>query len=123
MVGLQLSANAPATLRKYRAGWQRWLTWALFKSCIPVIYAEPLYVALFLADLPKAAKENFRDFSSLEGVSYSIASVYKVAGFQISPTEQPFVNSTLEGGRCSLAQSIRPKETLPLESVQSVATH
>ena len=107
---LQFGAKAPATLAKYRACSLRWRSWALSKSCISVIPAEPLHVALFLADPSKAATENFLGFSSLEDEAYSIASVHKLTGFQISPTDHSFINSALEGARRSLAKPIRPKE-------------
>ena len=55
LVNLQFDAKAPATLRKYRAGWLRWRSWAFSKFCVPVIPFEPLHVALILTDLTKSA--------------------------------------------------------------------
>ncbi|XP_068706852.1 uncharacterized protein [Montipora foliosa] len=123
LVNLQFGAKAPATLRKYRAGWLRLRSWALSKFGVPVIPAEPLHVAWFLTDLRNSARKNSVGFSSSEGAVYSIACVHRLAGFHLSPADQPFVKSTLEGARRSLEKPIRPKEPLSLELVQRVASH
>ena len=125
LVHLRRGAKAPATLRKYRGGWLRWRAWALSKFSIPLILPQPLHLALFLTDLTNTAKENCLGFSSLEGAVYSIAYAHKLAGFHMSPTDHPFVKSTLKAARRSLPKPVRPKENffLSLELVQGIASH
>ena len=93
------------------------LTWALSKLGFPLIPDERLHVALFLTDQTETATENCLGFSSLEGAVYSVAYVHKLASFHISPTDHPFVKSTLEDTRRSLAKPVRPK--VPLATFRS----
>lgn len=123
LLDLQLGAKAPSTVRKYRSGWLRWRTWALSKTGVTVIPAEPVHIALFLTELCNSAKSKDLGFSSLVGVVYSIAWVHKLGGYSNLPTEHPLVKGTLEGAKRSLSKPLKPKEPLSLELIQDIASH
>ena len=77
---LQLGARASSTVRKYRAAWLKWRTWALSKTDVPVIPAEPAHVALFITELANTARVKGLGFSTLEGAAYGIAWAHKMGG-------------------------------------------
>lgn len=57
LVGLQMKAKAPSTVRKYQSTWLKWRCGAPSKSGVGVIPAEPLHVALFLIELAYSTME------------------------------------------------------------------
>ena len=65
MMELQLGARASSTVRKYRVAWLKWRTWALSKIDVPVIPAQPAYVALFITKLANTARAKGLGFSNL----------------------------------------------------------
>ena len=86
MMKLQMGARASSTVRKYRAAWLKWRTWALSKIDVPVISAQPARVALFITELANTARVKGLGFSTLEGAAYGIAWFYKMGGIAKSPT-------------------------------------
>ena len=123
LVNLQLNARADSTVRKYRASWLKWRSWATSKLAVPVIPAQAIHVALFVTELERTAKERNLGFSSIEGVVYGISWYHKLAGLSESPTDHPVVKMAVEGAKRSLAKPIKPKEPLSLRLIQDIACH
>ena len=123
LVNLQLNARADSTVRKYRASWLKWRSWATSKLAVPVIPAQAIYVALFITELERTAKERNLGFSSIEGVVYGISWYHKLAGLSESPTDHPVVKMAVEGAKRSLAKPFKPKEALSLRLIQDIACH
>ena len=123
LVNLQLNARADSTVRKYRASWLKWRSWATSKLAVPVIPAQAIHVALFITELERTAKERNLGFSSIEGVVYGISWYHKLAGLSESPTDHPVVKMAVEGAKRSLAKPIKPKEALFLRLIQDIACH
>ena len=122
MMELQLGARASSTVRKYRAAWLKWRTWALSKTDVPVTPAQPAHVALFITELANTARVmKGLGFSTLEGAAYGIAWAHKMGGLTESPTDHPLVKMTLDGAKRSLSKPIKPKEQLPLGLIQDIA--
>ena len=111
---LQLGARASLTVRKYRAAWLKWRTWALSKIDVPVISAQPARVALFITELANTARVKGLGFSTLEGAAYGIAWFYKMGGIAKSPTDHPLVKMTLDGAKRSLSKRSLPPYVLVL---------
>ena len=108
-------------MRKYRAAWLKWRTWALSKTGVPVIPAQPAHVALFITELANTARAKGLGFSTLEAAAYGIAWAHKMGGLTESPTDHPLVKMTLDGAKRSLSKPIKPKEPLPLSLIQDIA--
>ena len=71
----ELNAKADSTVRKYRASWLKWRSWATSKLAVPVIPAQAIHVALFVTGLERTAEEMSLGFSSIEGVVYGISGI------------------------------------------------
>ena len=123
MKELQLGARASSTVRKYRATWLKWRMWALSKTDVPVIPAQPAYVALFITELANMARVKGLSFSTLEGAAYGIAWAHKMGGLSESPTDHPLIKMTLDSVKRSLSKPIKPKEPLPLSLIQDIVLH
>ena len=108
-------------MRKNRAAWLKWRTWALSKTDVPVIPAQPAHVALFITELANTARAKGLGFSTLEAAAYGIAWAHKMGGLTESPTDHPLVKMTLDGAKRSLSKPIKPKEPLPLSLIQDIA--
>ena len=121
MMDLQLGARASSTVRKYRAAWLEWRTWALAKVDVPVIPVQPAHVALFITELANTARAKGLGFSTLESAGYGIAWTHKMGGLAESPTDHHLVKMILEGAKRSLSKPIKPKEPLSLSLVQDIA--
>ena len=75
----QLGARASSTVRKYRAAWLKWRTWALSKTDVPVIPAQPAHVRCFIYHRTcEHGKSESPWFSTLEGAAYGIAWAHKM---------------------------------------------
>ena len=122
-LNLQLNARANSTVRKYRASWLKWRSWATSKLAVPVIPAQAIHVALFVTELERTAQKRNLGFSSIEGVVYAISWYHKLAGLSESPTDHPVVKMAVEGAKRSLAKLIKPKEPLSLRLIQDIVCH
>ena len=121
LIYLQLDAEAPSTVLKYKSGWLGWREWALSK--IGVIPAKPLHIALFISELAKRSSENNIGVSSIESAVYAIKWGHAMAGFEACPVSHPLVKFALEGAKRRLARPVQPKEPLSVSTVQAIATH
>lgn len=120
---LQRNAKAASTVRKYRAAWLKWRSWARSKLAVPVLPAQAVHVALFLTELESAAKIKNLGVSGMEGVVYGIAWYHKLAGLSESPTDHPLVKMAMEGAKRSLAKPVKPKEPLSISLIQDITLH
>ena len=123
LIDLQLDANAPSTVLKYKSGWLRWREWTLSKFGVPVIPAKPLHIALFISELVKRSSENNIGVSSIESSVYAIKWGHAMAGVEACPVSHPLVKLALEGAKRRFAGPVQPKEPLSLSTVQAIATH
>ena len=121
MMDLQLGARASSTVRKYRAAWLEWRTWALAKVDVPVIPVQPAHVALFITELANTARAKGLGFSTLESAGYGIAWTHKMGGLAESPMDHHLVKMTLDGAKRSLSKPIKYKVPLSLSLVQDIA--
>ena len=91
MMELQLGARASSTVRKYRAAWLKWRTWALSKTDVPVIPAQPAHVALFITELANTARVKGLGFSTLEVQRMELLGLTK---WVASPSPQRTIRSS-----------------------------
>ena len=88
-----------------------------------MIPAKPLHIALFITKLSQVAVLNNTGYSPIQSVIYSIRWGHNLAGIEDCPTNHPLVKSSLEGAKRSLARPVRPKEPLPVDTVEKIAEH
>jgi len=93
-----LHSRADSTVRKYLGAFKRWKTWAM-KYGMTAIPAKDYQVALYLQHIGDISQSK----AAVEEACNALAWVHATAGL-LSPTQSPFLRSTLEGMQRVLAR-------------------
>ncbi|XP_066915915.1 integrase/recombinase xerD homolog [Clytia hemisphaerica] len=102
------ASHAKSTNDKYSKAWQKWIEWTSTKPEIQAIPAKPLDVALYLNHLRLTRSTKGSVISAFYGIRWA----HIMAGLN-SPTEDPFLQSVLEG--CSRLTATPKEKMEPLE--------
>ena len=78
---LALQAHQSGTVRNYKFGWEKWKIWASQYDEVKVLPADPLYVAIYLLELFRAA----RTAAPIRLAFYAISWAHRLAGV-VDPT-------------------------------------
>jgi hypothetical protein len=107
---IALRSKAPATVRKYAGGFNRWKRWANSKPGIDAFPVKPFQLALYLAFLVQSGKTS----APIEEAVNSLSWAHQLAVVE-DPTDHPLVKQILAGAKRILAHKKTKKEPITPE--------
>ena len=112
--GTVLQSRADSMTKKYLGTYKRWKQWVT-EYKLPVFPATEHHIVLYLQHLAETTKSK----AAAEEAVYALAWAHNMAGIT-SPTDSPFVKTTLEGLRKQLARPIQKKEPITVDMLRAM---
>ena len=109
-----LKSRADSTVKKYLGAFKRWRQWAM-EHKLQEFPVAAHHVVLYLQHIAQTSGSK----AAMEEATYSLAWAHGVAGIP-SPTDSPFVKTTVEGLRRVLSKPTQKKEPITADILKAM---